>query len=354
MKNKKIQLLLTSFFVLVLSSSYAYAGALGARCWDSDSYCDSGYCANEAHSGSEVGVCMPSSVLSDTVVNINAGGQSQCGNSLVGVNFGNGQSQHDNYHPQASWTLWLSGFYGGMDLYYAPYDPVTGDTYTYYKITDGTNFWYASQGVYNCPSGWTIDNAIYGLISKTGVEPACGDSICNSNEDCSSCPSDCPTASGKVCCSGTQYTGNCCSSSDCSPGQTCSSYSCVVSGPACGNGVCESGETCSSCSTDCGSCQQQQCATGCPDSWKGDGTCDSACNNAECNYDSGDCETQQCTCTTSWLGDGTCDTACNNAACNYDNGDCETQQCTCTTSWLGDGTCDTACNIAECNYDNGD
>src|SRR6516165_5963939 len=44
----------------------------------------------------------------------------------------------------------------------------------------------------------------------------CGDHICNANETCSTCPTDC---------------GSC--------------------GPVCGDGICSSGETCASCPQDC-------------------------------------------------------------------------------------------------------
>jgi len=53
---------------------------------------------------------------------------------------------------------------------------------------------------------------------NASLGPVCGDSTCDANEDCSSCPGDC---------------GIC---------------------PYCGDGSCNSGESCSNCETDCGEC----------------------------------------------------------------------------------------------------
>jgi hypothetical protein len=96
--------------------------------------------------------------------------------------------------------------------------------------------------------------------TNTIPQPSCGDGACGSGETCSSCPSDCPTPSGQVCCSGVLRTGNCCQNTECPQGQVCSNYIC--SGPVCGNGNCESGETCSSCPSDCPTPSGQVCCSG--------------------------------------------------------------------------------------------
>jgi hypothetical protein len=65
-------------------------------------------------------------------------------------------------------------------------------------------------------------------ISEYNPSAQCGNSQCESGETCSSCPQDC-LSQGQVCCSGTTYAGNCCSSSECSSPQTCINHQCQVS-----------------------------------------------------------------------------------------------------------------------------
>jgi len=86
------------------------------------------------------------------------------------------------------------------------------------------------QGYYCCPSGYTCSSPRSGSgcsgqccasQSACTQAPDCGDGTCDSGETCSSCPADCPTGSGEVCCSGLIYTGDCCSPSDCNTGYYC-------------------------------------------------------------------------------------------------------------------------------------
>jgi len=65
------------------------------------------------------------------------------------------------------------------------------------------------------------------LYNSYQSTPQCGDSSCNGAETCSTCPDDCPAGSGQVCCSGTLYTGNCCTDSDCTSPQICSNHACT-------------------------------------------------------------------------------------------------------------------------------
>ncbi len=92
-----------------------------------------------------------------------------------------------------------------------------GSTYNYYVRCNDTS------GNYN-----TDDYQISFSIASPSI---CGNSVCESGETCSSCPGDCPTGSENVCCSGTIYAGNCCSSLDCI-GQFCSNHVCTTTPPA--------------------------------------------------------------------------------------------------------------------------
>lgn len=121
---------------------------------------------------------------------------------------------------------------------------------------------------------------------------ACGDGTCDTDESCSTCSADCtctstqccsPTSSnanskgcvlngystttGYICCSGTEYSGDCCVG-DCPSGYTCVSHTCVEEGGGLANGetctlnsecasgncnyvCCTSGKTCCSSNTHC-------------------------------------------------------------------------------------------------------
>jgi len=72
------------------------------------------------------------------------------------------------------------------------------------------------------------NNKICDIDEQQTLQPqttsSCGDGICQSNENCSSCPQDCGE------CKPTQY---------------------------CGDGICQSNENCSSCPSDCGTCKEE-------------------------------------------------------------------------------------------------
>lgn len=94
----------------------------------------------------------------------------------------------------------------------------------------------------------------WGTAEQAAAKRArCGDGVCGSREDCSSCSSDCGACEtcGDGLCGGSESCSSC--SEDCG---TCR---------VCGDGACTGGETCSSCSEDCGCCAGDPgCTIGCP------------------------------------------------------------------------------------------
>ena len=166
-------------------------------------------------------------------------------------------------------------------------------------------------------------------LNLTIIGPYCGDGICNNDENCGTCPSDCYTPLGYVCCDGVLHPGNCCTNADCSAGASCVSYSCTYGGGGggggttggttsyCGDGTCNSNENCGTCASDCGCETGEICCSGaCRDK-----TCES---NADCD-DANACTVDTCS------GTG-CD-----ATCYHDS---------ITMCQAGDNCCPGGCTIA--------
>ncbi len=124
-----------------------------------------------------------------------------------------------------------------------------------------------------CDNSWTHNSSQCYPHCQTGGDfcetsgtlcywaPYCGDSRCNNNETCASCPGDC---------------GSCCGNGACDNGEDCASCP-GDCGACCGNGACDHGESCSSCSHDCGPCCTPYC--GAPYCGQGDG-CGGTCSNS--------------------------------------------------------------------------
>ncbi len=71
----------------------------------------------------------------------------------------------------------------------------------------------------------------YLLKLATGCTGAdcCGDGSCDSgDENCSTCPKDCPVPDGSMCCDGIVIQGDCCIDSDCQDAQICHNNQCVT------------------------------------------------------------------------------------------------------------------------------
>jgi len=150
-------------------------------------------------------------------------------------------------------------------------------------------------GTLDCHGNCTFDTTLCG-------DYVCGDGTCDPTEDCNGCPADCLGA-GEVCCSGINYTGDCCTNLDCGGTDVCTNYVCSAVGNVCNNGVlenppevCEStnlnGEDCNSrgfdygtldCSVDCltfdvSSCGYFSCGN---DNVEGSEVCDGTDLNGE-------------------------------------------------------------------------
>jgi hypothetical protein len=146
--------------------------------------------------------------------------------------------------------------------------PYNIDAYGNVRGADGVwdmgAYEYVSGASYECSDGLDNDGDGQTDLSDAGCsspsdndETNCGDGECEGGETCSSCSQDCPTPGGQVCCSGTLYTGDCCSSSECTGSDTCQDHVCQAPAPTCtGQGYqcctqCESGTAQPSFDADC-------------------------------------------------------------------------------------------------------
>ncbi len=144
------------------------------------------------------------------------------------------------------------------------------------------------------------------LLPPPPPPPSCGDSSCNGDETCVTCPSDC---------------GICplfCGDSNCNGDETCVTcpFDCGTCPPTCGDNKCNGDETCVTCPFDCG-------------------TCPPTCGDNKCNGDE--------TCVTCPSDCGICPLFCGDSNCNGDE--------TCVTCPFDCGTCPPTCGDNKCNGD---
>ncbi|MCK6508655.1 matrixin family metalloprotease [Myxococcota bacterium] len=120
----------------------------------------------------------------------------------------------------------------------------------------------AQRGGGTCPTGYACDGNF--CIPSGGA--VCGNGSCDGNEDCSSCPKDCPCPSGQQCqggicitpstcgngaCDASENCATCAQDCACPPTQICNAGKCEENKPQCGNGICDNNETCDACKADC-------------------------------------------------------------------------------------------------------
>lgn len=165
--------------------------------------------------------------------------------------------------------------------------------------------------------------------------PTCGDEVCNGDETCETCPSDCgecpppPPVCGDEVCNGDETCETCpadcgvcpptCGDQECNGDETCDTCpadcgECPPPPPFCGDETCDEGETCSNCAVDCG-------------------VCPPTCGDQECNGDE--------TCSTCEQDCGACPPVCGDEECNGDE--------TCSTCPVDCGECQPFCGDEECN-----
>jgi hypothetical protein len=109
------------------------------------------------------------------------------------------------------------------------------------------NLWFKTDHLGPDKIGWIYIESVKILGNEEDIPhgnetgcAGCGDHVCASNENCSTCSQDC---------------GQCCGNGACQPefGENCSTCT-ADCGQCCGNGACDFGETCTTCPKDCGPC----------------------------------------------------------------------------------------------------
>ncbi|MFQ5414599.1 MAG: hypothetical protein ACE5E6_09100, partial [Phycisphaerae bacterium] len=167
-------------------------------------------------------------------------------------------------------------------------------------------------------------------VTITPGAGACGDGVCDCNENCETCPDDCVCLPTEVC----EVP------SLCQPQvPICAAF--------CGNGVCEllaNCEDCLTCPDDCGCGPDEQCTDPPGDdppfceTFCGNGVCEINESCINCEADCGCLPTEECVA-------GTCQTFCGNGICDGDE-NCETcaEDCPCDAGEACiDGVCQLFC-----------
>jgi hypothetical protein len=148
----------------------------------------------------------------------------------------------------------------------------------------------------------TVTGSSDSSVSLSGSsESACGNGVCEADEDVYSCDIDCGVCGDGIC-TAFENPGNC--PSDCGG-----------SSSSCGDGVCDADEDVNSCDMDCGFCGDGVCTV-----FENAGNCPSDCGGGSC-------------------GDGVCDADEDVYSCDMDCGVC------------GDGLCTVFENAGNCPSD---
>jgi len=161
----------------------------------------------------------------------------------------------------------------------------------YELVSDGNSIHSVSDADGRLEFVLDVNSQTFELIeSSDQINHYCGDSNCDSTEDCGSCETDCGAC--ELC-----GNGICDTTEDCDSCET-DCGACEL----CGNGICDITEDCNSCENDCGACEL--C---------GNGICDITEDCGSCESDCGACEL---------CGNGICDTTEDCGSCESDCGEC--------------------------------
>ena len=160
-----------------------------------------------------------------------------------------------------------------------------------------------------CGDSWCQnDEDCVSCPQDCGSCPECGDNLCNGDETCQSCPGDC---------------GACCGNGNCQSLYGEDKISCPEDCIVCGDSSCDDGESCTNCPDDCGACDP--CGNGTCD-WNETcllcpADCGYCCGNGNCEPDYGETYTN-CPNDCQVCGDGSCNGFETCESCATDCGAC--------------------------------
>jgi hypothetical protein len=110
------------------------------------------------------------------------------------------------------------------------FNPRTGE-YTYIGEYSKVNTLFDPPGNIADDNDWVLV-----LEAKETTTTTCNDGICNGAENCETCPNDCQTPSGQICCAGNLFTGTCCENTNCASPNICINHICQETSANC-NGL---------------------------------------------------------------------------------------------------------------------
>jgi len=144
--------------------------------------------------------------------------------------------------------------------------------FSFTKESCGNSICESGENCFDCPADCECNEYEYcSSTEKRCIKPVCGDGTCEKMENCSNCPVDC----------GVCKVASFCGDNKCDKGETCSicPKDCGICSPThvCGNSICEQEETCYDCPRDCKCDEGEYCLSKertCIKPTCGDGDCE--------------------------------------------------------------------------------